>query len=89
MKNWKTKELKDLAKAFRSVDEQKDMLNFLRDLCTLEELDELSSRWEVVLLLNKGISYRKIAEKTHPDKTGDNSKAEMFSEASLAYQENN
>lgn len=64
MKNWKTSNLKHLAKALRSVDEQKDMLNFLRDLCTLEELEELSRRWEVVLLLNKGKSYRDIAKKT-------------------------
>jgi hypothetical protein len=29
--------------------------------------------------------YRKIAEKTHPDKTGDNQFSHMFSEAALAY----
>lgn len=40
------------------------MLNFLRDLCTLEELDELSSRWQVVELLDKGHSYREISKKT-------------------------
>ena len=40
------------------------MLNFLRDLCTLEELEELSSRWEVVLLLQQKKSYREIAKKT-------------------------
>jgi TrpR-related protein YerC/YecD len=39
------------------------MEKFLRDLCTLEELDELSSRWEVVLLLNEGKPYREIATK--------------------------
>lgn len=31
------------------------------------------------------ILYRKIAEKTHPDKTGDNSKADIFSAATTAY----
>lgn len=40
------------------------MLNFLRDLCTLEELDEISSRWQVVEMLDKGLSYREIAAKT-------------------------
>ena len=29
-----------------------------------EEIEELSSRWEVVLLLDKGDSYREIAKKT-------------------------
>ena len=33
--------------------------------------------------------YRRIAEKTHPDKIGDDSQAEIFSEAAEAYQENN
>ena len=32
--------------------------------------------------------YRKIAEKTHPDKIGDDTRSDMFSKASLAYQEN-
>mgnify|MGYP003116636752 CR=1 FL=1 len=33
--------------------------------------------------------YRKIVEKTHPDKTGDNSHAGLFSEAARAYKNNN
>lgn len=40
------------------------MMKFLRDLLTLEELEEVSSRWEVVQLLEKGKSYREIAAKT-------------------------
>lgn len=64
MKNWKTTKLKHLSKALLALDSEKDMMNFLRDLCTIEELEELSSRWDVVLLLHKGVSYREIAEKT-------------------------
>ncbi len=39
---------------------------------------------------NKDIKklYRKIAEKTHPDKIGDNSLSESFSDAVKAYKEN-
>ncbi len=40
------------------------MLNFLRDLCTLEELSELSERWKIAQLLDKGLSYRAVAKKT-------------------------
>lgn len=40
------------------------MLAFLRDVATLEELESLSSRWDVVLELHKGTSYRNIAQKT-------------------------
>lgn len=40
------------------------MLNFLRDLCTPEELHELSERWDIAQMLAKGESYRSIAAKT-------------------------
>ena len=62
--NWKTTKLKKLAQAFLSVKTTTDMTSFLRDLCTLEELEELSGRWEAVGLLNKGVSYREIAKQT-------------------------
>jgi len=61
---WRTPKLKKLAQALLSIDNEPAMLKFLRDLCTLEELEEISSRWQVVLLLEKGISYRDIAKKT-------------------------
>lgn len=64
MKNWRTKNLKKLAEAFLVIKDQSGMENFLRDLCTAEELEEMSARWEVVLLLTKGESYREIAKKT-------------------------
>ena len=38
--------------------------NFLRDLCTLDELEELSTRWEIAQMLDGGLSYREIAKKT-------------------------
>lgn len=62
--NWKTPQLKQLAKVVLAIKTEKDMLNFLRDLCTLEELDELSSRWKVVQMLVKGKPYREISLKT-------------------------
>jgi len=64
MKDWKTTKLKKLSKAFLALHNEEDMLNFLRDLCTLEELEELSARWEAVQLIAQKISYRKISEKT-------------------------
>jgi len=56
--------LKRLAKALLSFKTEAEMLAFLRDVATLEELESLSSRWDVVLELNKGTSYRDIAKKT-------------------------
>ncbi|MBT3817637.1 MAG: helix-turn-helix domain-containing protein [Candidatus Magasanikbacteria bacterium] len=61
---WRTKKLKLLSSALLSLKTEKDMLNFLRDVHTLEELEEIANRWAIVQLLEKGIPYREIAKKT-------------------------
>ncbi|MEK7084770.1 MAG: YerC/YecD family TrpR-related protein [Patescibacteria group bacterium] len=63
MHSWKTPHLKNLARAFLSLKTEKDMLNFLRDLCTLDELEEFAMRWQVAQLISRGISYRDIGKK--------------------------
>ena len=62
--SWKTPSLKNLSHALRSCKTEPELLNFLRDLCTLEELAELSERWKIARLLAEGLSYRAIADKT-------------------------
>lgn len=62
--SWKTPALKKLCRAFLSCKTEAELLNFLRDLCTLEELVELSERWKIVELLAEGLTYRAIAEQT-------------------------
>lgn len=37
---------------------------FLRDLCTIGELKEMATRWQIALLLKEGYSYLTIAKKT-------------------------
>ena len=37
---------------------------FMRDLCTRKELEEMSHRWEAVKLLDEGIPYREISDRT-------------------------
>src|SRR4051812_4216302 len=41
-----------------------DCENFLRDLCTPGELDAMADRWEVARLLEKGVPYREIYDRT-------------------------
>ena len=62
--NWKTPKLRRLATALVSIKTENELQNFLRDLCTLEELAELSNRWQAAEMLNKGVSYREVANKT-------------------------
>ena len=64
MTTWKTPQLKKLARAFLSLKTEEELLNFLRDLCTLDELEEFGTRWEIAQMLAKGDSYRSIAKKT-------------------------
>jgi len=52
------------------------------DLSEEREIKQKTKKNKDIRLL-----YRKIAEKTHPDKTGDNTYSGLFSEASLAYEE--
>lgn len=40
-----------------------DVTRFLRDLCTLPELEALAHRWQIVLLLEQGVPYVEIAER--------------------------
>lgn len=37
---------------------------FFRDLCTIPELTTLAARWEVVKLLDQGVHYAEIAQRT-------------------------
>ena len=53
-------ELADAILTLRSPDE---VQRFLRDLCTLPELEALAHRWQIVLLLDEGASYVEIAER--------------------------
>ncbi len=55
--------LGDLADAFLSLETHDELNRFLRDLCTLPELEALAHRWQTVLLLEEGVSYVEIAER--------------------------
>ena len=47
--------------SLRTADECR---NFIRDLCTPAELQALVDRWQVVELLEQGLTYRKIHDLT-------------------------
>ena len=53
-------ELADAVLALRGRDEVR---RFLRDLCTLPELEALAHRWQTADLLEQGVSYLEIAER--------------------------
>ena len=55
--------LAELADAILAVRTPEEAQRFLRDLCTLPELEALAHRWQIVLLLDEGASYVEIAER--------------------------
>lgn len=59
-----TKEVKNLYQAILQLKNLDECSQFFRDILTLEELQELSRRWQVVQMLAKDISYLDIEKKT-------------------------
>ena len=55
--------LNALAVALRTLRTEEEITRFLRDLCTLPELEALAHRWQTVRLLDEGVSYVEIAER--------------------------
>ena len=53
--------LDELAAAVLTLRTTDEARLFLRDLCTLPELEALTHRWQTVLLLDEGYSYVEIA----------------------------
>jgi len=55
--------LDELADAVLALRDRDEVRRFLRDLCTLPELEALAHRWRTVELLEQGVSYLEIAER--------------------------
>ena len=55
--------LDELADAVLSLRTRDEARRFLRDLCTLPELEALTHRWQTVKLLEEHVSYLEIAER--------------------------
>ncbi len=53
--------LDDLATAMLSLRTEDETKRFLRDLCTLAELEALAHRWQIVRLLAEKLPYLEIA----------------------------
>lgn len=56
--------MKELFDAIQSLESREETERFFRDLCTLSELEAMAHRWEVARLLEQGLPYLEIAERT-------------------------
>src|SRR6266851_7690442 len=53
--------LSELADAFQTLRSSEEVTRFLRDLCTLPELEALAHRWQTARLVDQGVSYLEVA----------------------------
>lgn len=54
----------DLYKAILLLKDEEECYNFFQDLCTVSELRAMEQRFEVAILLHKGMIYNDILERT-------------------------
>ncbi len=56
--------MRDLFGAIDALEGREETERFFRDLCTLSELEAMAHRWQVARLVDKGLPYVEIAERT-------------------------
>lgn len=58
------KKFKEMFEAIASIESLQECKAFMRDLCTLSELEAMAERWQVVKKIDGELSYQKIREIT-------------------------
>jgi TrpR-related protein YerC/YecD len=61
---WQTPEMTELFEAISKLESPTEVETYFRDLCTLAELEAMAHRWEVARLLEQGLPYLEIAQRT-------------------------
>jgi TrpR-related protein YerC/YecD len=61
---WLTRELSELIQTLLGLKKPGELEAFLRDLCTLGELEAMAHRWAVARLVDQGLPYTEISERT-------------------------
>ena len=56
--------MRELFAALLTLESLAETEAFFRDLCTLSELEAMAHRWQVARLLERGLPYLEIAERT-------------------------
>lgn len=67
--HWPTAEHEELFATIASLRTRDEAERFLRDLCTMAELDAMAHRWQVARLLNEGLPYLEVARRAHASTT--------------------
>jgi len=75
-----------LCDAFLKLENRSEVVDLLKDLCTPSELEAMTDRWWVLLLLQEGLPYRDISDKTGVSVTTIGRVARYWREGAGGYQ---
>ena len=64
MKNIHTESTKEFFKALLLLETEEDCRNFLEDICTVKELQDISQRLQVAVMLSRGSNYQEVSKET-------------------------
>ncbi len=63
-KQFMTKDAMKFYQSIKRLSDEQEIALFLRDVLTMEELEEAINRYKVAQLLKEGVTFRKIIEQT-------------------------
>jgi TrpR-related protein YerC/YecD len=62
---WRDTNVDDLCDALLTLRTRDEVAAFLRDICSLHELESLTHRWQAARMLDAGTPYARIASQLH------------------------
>jgi TrpR-related protein YerC/YecD len=62
--SWQTEDLRHLSRAILALRTPEEVERFLRDLCTIAELEAMGHRWAVAQLVDRGLPYLEVSQRT-------------------------
>ena len=68
-RHWPTSEHREVFETIASLRTPDEVEHFLRDLCTISELDAMAHRWQVAQLLDEGLPYLEVAKRARASTT--------------------
>jgi TrpR-related protein YerC/YecD len=63
--DWRTPAIDELCDALLALRTREEAAAFLRDICSLHELESLSHRWQAARMLDQGTPYARVAAELH------------------------
>ncbi len=62
MANYSNESIERLYRAIVNISSEEECKKFLEDICTIKEIQDMAQRLDTAVLLDRGLSYQKIAE---------------------------